>query len=144
MITLATLKMIFPVAMVVMAVIGLIYFVGEKEPVIVIDDDSLRIKCLFGRRIAFSEITCVCLLHQSMATLGVGRAAFAYGMRSCKGNFESGLLYVQPESAPTLLIQREGQSNVYISYFNRESTESLYDELISRCANNSEEDFHET
>ena len=144
MITIATLKAIVPVTMLVLAVIGIFYYFGEREPLVVVHDRGMQVKCLFGRSIAFAEITGVYLLGQSMKELGIGQISFGYGMKSCKGNFQAGLLYVWPEAAPTLLIERGGQSNVYISFRDRESTETLYEALISRCHIEPKEESYET
>ena len=128
----AALKMIIPVAMAVLAAIGVLYYFGEREPMVVLHDEGIQIKCLLGCRIPFADITGITLHEQSMMKLGIGQVSFGYGMKACKGHFQAGLLYVRPEETPTLQIDRGGRSSVFVSFHERERTQSLYEALMER------------
>ena len=121
-----------PVTLAVLAGVLVLLYYGEKEPVVIFHESQLQIKCMFGQRIDAAGIAGIWLLEESMAEIGAGWRTFGYGGRALKGQFTSGLLFVRPDAAPTVMIERHGAPPVYISFRDSERSEQLYEELQAR------------
>ena len=113
-----------------------LFYVGEKEPVVSIQENGLQIDAMYGLTVDFSEIANVTLVEKSMRDIGVGMRTNGYGGfgGALKGNFRSDktgktLLFVKSNSSPTLRIERNGTKDIYISFKSGEKTEILYREL---------------
>jgi hypothetical protein len=116
--------------------VGGLLFYGEKEPVVKISDNQIRIAGMYGLSVDFSDISSISLIEKSVADLGAGRRTNGYGgfSESLKGHFDSPdlgkvLLFVKSGASPTLWIERESQEDIYLSFKDGEKTKSLYQEL---------------
>ena len=111
--------------------IGLLFYFGEKEPVITVTDDTMQIESIYDIEIDFVEIKEISLLDKSMNDIGTGARTNGYGGlgQTLKGNFEEKLLFVHAASSPTILIERDGKKATYISFKDEEKTKALYEEL---------------
>jgi|GEM_PF-218919 len=119
--------------------IGLVvmFYLGEKEPEVIINNDRIQIKGMYGLSIDLSEIADISLVEKSMKELGIGRRTNGYGGfgDTLKGNFNSDalgetMLFVHANSSPTIKIERAGKKDIYISYNNAERTNQLYKALM--------------
>ncbi|NLC19173.1 MAG: hypothetical protein GX757_08115 [Clostridiales bacterium] len=119
--------------------IGLVvmFYLGEKEPEVIINNDRIQIKGMYGLSIELSEIADISLVEKSMKELGIGRRTNGYGGfgDTLKGNFNSDalgetMLFVHANSSPTIKIERAGKKDIYISYNNAERTNQLYKALM--------------
>lgn len=124
-------------AIILISVVALIFY-GEKDPGVSILDDRIQIKAMYGLNIDFSEVANISLIEKSMSDIGIGRRTNGYGGMggALKGNFKSDtigetLLFVEPKSSPTIKIELTDKKDIYISLYNRESTEQLYRQLIA-------------
>ena len=126
------------VSVAVIALVGVcvLTFSGARDPVVNVRAGGIEIKTMYGLDIAFSEISDISLLGQSMADIGVGMRTNGYGGlgQALKGHFRlsdnsEALLFVQADSAPTIKIARGGGQTVYVSFKDAETTRALYDEI---------------
>jgi hypothetical protein len=112
-------------------------FVGAKEPVVSVLDNSVQIESAYGLTVDFSAITSVSLVEESMNDLGVDVRTNGYALRGdLKGHFRSDslgdiLLFVQSDSAPTIRITREDGEDIYLSFPDSEKTKTLYQTLVA-------------
>lgn len=127
------------ISSIVLVVIGMMFYYGEKDPEVSVLDDRIQIKAMYGVDIDFSEIADIFLIEKSMRDIGIGRRTNGYGGigEALKGNFKSDalgetLLFVQSKSAPTIKIERTGKKAVYISFTNSERTVELYRRLQTK------------
>ncbi|EHQ89000.1 DUF3784 domain-containing protein [Desulfosporosinus youngiae] len=116
--------------------VGGLLFYGEKEPVVKISDNQIRIAGMYGLSVDFSDISSISLIEKSVADLGAGRRTNGYGgfSESLKGHFDSPdlgkvLLFVKSGASPTLWIERESQEDIYLNFKDGEKTKALYQEL---------------
>lgn len=135
----AVIIVMISISAIILIVVGMLFYYGEKDPVVKILDDHIQIDAMYGLNINFSEIADISLIDKSMRDMGVGIRTNGYdGIGgTLKGNFKSDilgetLLFVQSKSSPTIKIVRKGKKDVYISFDNPESTEQLYNELITK------------
>jgi len=121
-----------------LVVVSLMFYFGEQEPRVSINEDSIRIHGSFGVSIDVSEITSVTLIEKSMEGIGIPVRKNGYcvtGM-SLKGKFQSErlgrvLLFVKAKSSPTILITSENLRDVYLSLDSSGDTRRLYDEILA-------------
>ena len=111
-------------------------FIGEKDPTINVYDDRIEIKSMFGTTISMDDITEITLLNESMREIGLGTRTNGFGgfFGANKGHFTAKdgskmLVFVQANSAPTIQIQIQNGSPVYISFRNPDETIKLFNEL---------------
>ena len=109
--------------------IGILLIFCEKEPVVIIHSNSIQIEAVYGTDIDFSNIEGISLLDHSMREIGAGTRKNGYNGGAWKGHFSSGLLFVKPESSPTIQIKQYNGSTIYISFEKSEQTAMLYREL---------------
>ena len=127
-----SIKWIIIILVVTIIGVGVLFYQGEREPTVNIFDDNIQIRAMYGLSVDFSEISNVSLLEQSMREIGVGRRTNGYSTgNTLKGHFTSGLLFVQANESPTIRIERNSGSNIYISFRDGEQTEMLYNELMA-------------
>ena len=118
--------------------VSILIIVGSKDPAVTVTDSQISIKSMYGLDIPLSDITGAELYEQSMNELDPGmRRTNGYGGfgDTLKGHFRSGklegfMLFVRAKSAPTILLERDGE-DVYISFRDGEKTRALYDEILS-------------
>ena len=85
---------------------------------------------MYGLEVDLANIRDITLLELSMREIGPGRRTNGYATGSTlRGHFTSGLLFVRPDSSPTIRIERERGPNIYISLRGSEATRILYSEL---------------
>jgi hypothetical protein len=118
-------------------IVAIVLFFGEKEPVVNILDNGIQIKSMYGLNIDFTDITDISLIEKSMSSMGVGIRINGYGGigETLKGNFQSDslgkvLLFVRSKSSPTIQIKRGDMKDIYLSFRNSETTRTIYDELM--------------
>jgi uncharacterized membrane protein YidH (DUF202 family) len=117
--------------------IYILFYQGEKDPVVNIYENKINIKALYGLTIDISEIKNISLIEKSMREIGVGRRINGFGGigEALKGNFRSEnpgetLLFVQSKSIPTIRIERNDKKDIYLSFRNKEMTLDLYRRLL--------------
>ena len=123
-------------AIVLVGVAALLIF-GSSEPDVLILDNGIQIKAMYGRTVEYAEIANISLIEQSMGEIGLVRRTNGFGGfgQALKGNFRSDslgelLLFVQSDIAPTIWIECFNARDVYISFRDSEATKVLYNELI--------------
>ena len=126
------------ITVIVFAAVGVMFYYGEKEPVVRIADNKIQVEAMYGLDIDIPDIKAISLIEKSMKELGVDRRTNGYGGfgDTLKGHFNSdnlgdSLLFVKSGSSPTIWIAREGGEDVYISFGDAEKTKQLYEELIA-------------
>lgn len=126
------------ISVITLAVVGALFFYGDKDPDVSILDDCIQIKAMYGLTINFSEVTDISLIEKSMSAIGVGARVNGYSGvgQALKGNFKSDtlgetLLIVQSNASPTIKIERNDKKDIYISFRSSERTEQLYRELLA-------------
>lgn len=135
--TKTTLIAAISLSAIVLVAVGILFYQGEKDPVVNILDNGIQIEAMYGVSIDFSEIANISLIEENMRDIGIGRRINGYGGfgETLKGNFKSDnlgetLLFVQLKSSPTIRIQRGDKKDIYISFRNSVTTKMLYNELI--------------
>ena len=115
------------------ALIGVIVLIvaGEREPVLVLEGESIRILGMYGVQVELSSVVLIELMDESMREIGSGMRINGYGGRSLRGHFTSGLLFVRPDSSPTIRIERAGQPDIYLSFANGEQTRQVHQFLVA-------------
>lgn len=117
---------------------GILFYQGEKDPVVNIVDGSIQIKAIYGVNIGFPEITEISLIEENMSVIGINNSNRISGYcgisGSLKGRFKSGglgeaLVFVQSNSVPVIRIERQNSEDVYISFRDSEKTKQLYREM---------------
>lgn len=127
--TVASLIILFVVAIGV----GLLFFFGEKDPTILVQNNSINVQGMYGIEIPFEQITSITLIKETMNEIGPGRRTNGFGGlgQTLKGNFqvdtgEAQLLFVQANTAPTIQILRDDESTIYISLRDSAQTQALF------------------
>jgi len=86
--------------------LAILFYFGEREPIVAVSQYGIRIDGMYGREILFSDIgeVKVTLVELPMREIGTGMRRNGYGGFSgtLKGNFEAGLLFVSATSSPTI------------------------------------------
>ena len=119
------------VLVVTLAGTAALFIVGEREPAVTVYGDSVRISAMYGTTVAFDNISEITLLNQSMREIGAGMRTNGYGGAAWRGHFTAGLLFVRPDSSPTIRIERERGSSIFISFRDNAATEAVYRELTA-------------
>ena len=116
--------------------VGIMFYYGEKDPVITIQNDSIKIDAMYGLTINKSELQEVNLIEKNMHDIGIGRRTNGYGGfgQALKGNFSSAelgnhLLFVYADSSPTIQLRRTGGSDIFISFRDGETTRNIYHQI---------------
>ncbi|MDR0797193.1 MAG: hypothetical protein LBE70_00520 [Nitrososphaerota archaeon] len=127
---------------VLIAIVCLLVY-GENAPDVVVRDNNVQVKCMYGLTIDFFDITQISLIDESMSDIGVGRRVNGYGGfgGTLKGHFKSDdlgetLLFVDSNSAPTIRIERNNEKDIYISFNNSEETVLLFNKLTTAATQN--------
>jgi len=126
------------ITVLVLVGMGLMFYFGERDPVIHINNNRIQISAMYGLTVDTSDITAITLINQSMRELGVGARTNGYGGfgQALKGNFSSAsqgqvLLFVYASSSPTIQITRTNGVDIFISFRNNEATRNVYRELTA-------------
>lgn len=121
---------------VLLVIVGIMMLYSEKEPEVNVTDQGIEIKSIYGLSVHFADLSDIILIEESMKEIGVGRRVNGYGGvgDTLKGNFKSEklgntLLFVRANSSPTIVIERVGSKNIYISFRDGETTRRLYETL---------------
>ncbi|MCL2226018.1 MAG: PH domain-containing protein [Oscillospiraceae bacterium] len=109
--------------------VGVMFLVGEAEPAVTIHSDHIQIRSMYGTSVPFGNITEITLIDQSMREIGAGRRTNGYAAAAWKGHFSVGLLFVRPDSSPTIRIERSLGSAIFISFRDNARTVDVYGEL---------------
>jgi len=117
------------VSAIVVIGIGIMLIIGERETEVIIHNDSIQIIAMYGLTINFDEISDISFVEQSMRNIGAGIRTNGYAGGAWRGHFTAGLLFVRPDSAPTLRIERYYGSDILISFRDSERTGMLYRRL---------------
>ena len=114
-----------------LVIVGTLMYFGEREPVITVGHSTVHISGLYGTTIDLVDIVAIELIDETMATIGTGRRRNGYGgiTGTLKGNFASGLLFVDSRQAPTIRLQRWLDTDVFISLSDPQATRTLYYEI---------------
>ena len=121
---------------VVLIGVAVMFYSGQKEPMVSVSGNNVRIDAMYGLTIDAADIAFVSLIEKSMNDMGPGRRTNGYGFGdTLKGHcyYESlgnVLVFVKTGSSPTICIERGGDKDVYISFGDGEKTKELYRELI--------------
>ena len=116
--------------------IGYIFIYGERDPEVIIADNTIQIKSMYGMKVNIEDIQDISLIEKSMGEIGVTFRNNGYGGfgGTLKGHFTSAdderiMLFVKAGSTPTIWIDMTDQKDIYISYNNSEKTRKLYQTL---------------
>jgi hypothetical protein len=110
--------------------VGALFIIGEREPVVSIQGENLRIRALYGTTVQLADIAEISLIEQSMREIGAGARTNGYNGGAWRGHFTAGLLFVRPDSAPTIRIERATGRTIFISFRDEARTRELYGELV--------------
>lgn len=118
--------------------VGIMFYFSEKEPKVIVSNNIIQIKAVYGLSIDDADVTDIVLIDKSMRDIGVGYRNNGYGGfgETLKGHFNSNelghyLLFVKADSSPTIWIERDDKEDIYISFEEGEKTEELYQKLKS-------------
>jgi len=115
---------------------GIMFYRGERDPVVSVHGDVIRINASYGRDVNFSQISEITLIEESMREIGIGTRTNGYGGfgQALKGYFSSSehgrqILYVYSGSSPTIMITPTAGTVIFISYRDPAETTAIYHEL---------------
>lgn len=118
--------------------IGIMFYQGERDPVVFIHSDSIQISGMYGTVVPVSNISEISLTDKSMREIGIGVRTNGYdgGGQAKKGEFSSSehgslLLFVMADSSPTIRIDRNVGRTIFISFRNSETTQEVYSSMIA-------------
>ena len=134
------------ITVVAIIVVSVVTLYGMKEPDVVVFDNRVQIKAMYGLTIDFSDITNISLIENTISKTDVGsRMNGADTFGALQGHFKSNtlgetLLFIRLNSSPTLRIERDNGKDIYLNFSNSEKTIKLFNELSAaiNSANNSE------
>jgi len=116
--------------------IGIMFYRGERDPVVSVQGDVIRISASYGRDINFAQVSEITLIEKSMSEIGIGTRTNGYGGfgQALKGYFRSSeqgqqVLYVYSGSSPTIKITSTIGFPIFISYRDPADTTATYNEL---------------
>lgn len=118
--------------------VGVMFFLGERDPAVTLGDSGVSVRAMYSVTIPYAEISRVELLEKSMSEIGVGARTNGYDGfgRTLRGHFASAengsvLLFVTPDSAPTIYIDRETGEDAYVSFKDAAKTRAVYAEIAA-------------
>ena len=135
----STIGVIVVIALVaiVLVIVGMMYYSGEQDPVITIEDNQIQIDAMYGLDIDFSSVNGVALIEQSMNDIAPkmhrdnGYGGFGGTLRGhfSDENIGQFMLFVKADSSPTIWIERHEDEDIYLSFSDSEITEKVFYEL---------------
>ena len=117
------------VSAVTLVCVVILFVAGLREPVVTIGSDHIQIRAMYGLTVGFEEIDEFSLLDQSMREIGAGTRINGFNGGAWRGHFTAGLLFVTPDSSPTIRIERNSGSTIFISFRDADRAMMLYEEL---------------
>jgi hypothetical protein len=120
---------------IVIIVVSAVTIYGMKEPDVVVFDNRVQIKAMYGLTIDFSDITNIYLMENSISRTDAGsRMNGADTFGALQGHFKSNalgetLLFIRLNASPTLRIERDNGKDIYLNFSKSEKTISLFNEL---------------
>jgi len=135
------------IAVIALIAVSFVIIYSMKEPEVVVFDNRVQIKAMYGLTINFSDITDVSLLESSISKVDAGsRMNGADTFGTLQGHFKSDtlgetLLFVHLNASPTIRIERNNDKDIYLNFSSSEKTNILFNELntaINRDNNNTE------
>ena len=130
-----TMIVVGVISAVILIGVGALFVSGEREPRVVIHQDSIRIHAMYGLEVNLANISEITLLEQTMREIGPGRRTNGYATgNTLRGHFTSGTLFVSANSSPTIRIEQVRGPNIYISLRDSQATRALYSELAAAVA----------
>ena len=123
-------KIIVAIITITLAGVCALFIIGLREPAVTVSSDSVRISAMYGLTVEFSEISNITLIEESMREIGAGIRNNGFNGGAWRGHFTAGLLFVVPDSSPTIRIERYAASTIFISFRYSMQTPMLYDRLI--------------
>lgn len=122
---------------IVFTAMSVMFYYGEKEPVVDIVGDTIQIKGMYGLDLKDTDIKAISLIDKCMNDIEPAKdRTNGYGGfgASLKGHFRSEklgkfMLFVRSTSAPTLWVECNDREGIYISFTDAEKTKALYNEL---------------
>jgi len=121
-------------------VIPALLLFGEKEPIVKITDNGVRIRGMYGVKMDYAEIIDISLIDNTINSIGLTRKTHGYSTpTSQKGYFQSNkygkvLLFTRASASPTIHIERNGKPDVFLNLSNDEATRILYNDLKTAFA----------
>ena len=138
------------IAIIIIVIVSTIIIYGAKEPEVTVYDNKLQIKALYGVTINYTNITNITLIDKNINEIGnVGkRINGADILGTLQGHFKSDtlgetLLFINKNSSPTILIERNNDKNIYLNFNNNEKTTTLYNELTTTINQNNNNQQHQ-
>ena len=128
---------VITLVVIVLVIVGMMYYSGEQDPVITIEDNQIQIDAMYGLDIDFSSVNGVALIEQSMNDIAPkmhrdnGYGGFGGTLRGhfSDENIGQFMLFVKADSSPTIWIERHEDEDIYLSFSDSEITEELFNEL---------------
>jgi len=116
--------------------VGVMIYQGERDPVVSVRLDSIRISAMYGLDINYANISEIILIDKSMKDIGIGSRINGYssGGQALKGHFSSAahgqqLLFVYSGSSPTIRITRVLGEDIFISFRSSDTTKAIYSDI---------------
>ena len=126
------------ITVLVLVLVGAMYVLGERAPAVTLDESGVHIRAMYSADVPYGEIARVELIERSMQEIGVGARTNGYDGfgGTLRGHFASGtlgscLLFVTPDSAPTIYIDRTSGEDVYLSFADAAQTRAVYAEIAA-------------
>ena len=119
-------------------VFGLSFANAHKEPIVIVSDNNISIKGMYGQTVRYSDIDNIYLVELSMSELGTIRRIGGYTSGQIRtGNYISDelgeiILFVQSNASPTIWIERKSGNDIYISFLNNDDTRELFASMASK------------
>ena len=133
-----TLKVSRIITIAALVFVGVMFFLGERDPAVSLGDSGVSVRAMYSVTVPYAEITGVELIEKSMSEIGVGARTNGYNGfgGTLRGHFASAengsvLLFVTPDSAPTIYIDRATGEDVYLSFKDAVKTRAGYAEIAA-------------
>ena len=121
------------ISVVILIGVGLMYYFGDREPVVVLFNDHMQIRAMYGLRVDFDDVSNVSLIEGDLRNIGVGNRTNGYSGFSgiWKGNFDTwdfgvALFFVQSRGTPTIHIKRDDAKDIFVNFSDSEETMTLF------------------
>lgn len=126
------------ITIIALVFVGVMFLLGERDPAVTLDESGVHIRAMYSADVPYAEISRVELLEKSMSEIGVGARTNGYDGfgGTLRGHFDSAelgkhLLFVSPDSAPTIYIDRADGEDVYLNFKDAEKTRAVYAEILA-------------
>ena len=129
------IKIFVLVCICIALIIGFAYYAYQmdRDPEMIIHDDSIRIIHFYGLIVDFSNITEISLLDRSVQRIYMGyRTNAGIGHHIAKGYFQGGLFFMHLKAPLVIRITRRNAVAIYINFRNDTQTEQVYSLLRAK------------